>query len=102
MHRDTPTHNLAGMKLNKAYVGRDLMRPEPSQPRALTPPPLVDDVPEFTPEERGGETIELGKLYEKIDEPDLIFPRIWGILARLPNLYQFRQVPYMGRVSCDI
>jgi hypothetical protein len=38
------------------------MRPEPSLPRPSTPPPLVDEVPEFTLEERA---IELGKLYVK-------------------------------------
>jgi len=62
MYRDTPTHNLAGIKLNKPYVGRDLMRPEPSLPRTSTPPP-PDDLPELTLEERGGAPIELGTLY---------------------------------------
>ena len=47
MHRDKPTHNLAGTKLDTPYVGRNLMRPEPSLPRALTPPPL-DELPELT------------------------------------------------------
>jgi hypothetical protein len=60
MHRDTPTHNLAGTKLNRPYVARDLMRPEPSLPRASTPPPLPDELPELTLEERA---IELGTLY---------------------------------------
>jgi hypothetical protein len=60
MHRDTPTHNLAGIKLNKPYVARDLMRPEPSLPRTLTPPPPADNLPELTLEERA---IELGTLY---------------------------------------
>lgn len=78
MHRDTPTHNLAGTKLNRPYVGRDLMRPEPSLPRTSTPPPLVDELPELTLEESA---IELGTCIHKIDEPDLIFPRFWGVLA---------------------
>jgi hypothetical protein len=63
MHRDTPTHNLAGDKLNKPYVGSVLMRPEPSLPRASTPLPLDDDLPELTLEERGEAPIELGTLY---------------------------------------
>ena len=62
MHRDAPTHNLAGVKLNRPYVGRDLMRPEPSLPRTLTPPPLIDEH-ELTLEERGEPSIELGTLY---------------------------------------
>jgi len=57
MHRDTPTHNLAGTMLYKPYVGRDLMRPEPSLPRTSTPPPLADEQPELTLEESA---IELG------------------------------------------
>ena len=65
MHRDTPTHNLAGIKLNKPYVGRDLIRPEPSLPRTSTPPPPADEPPEFTLEESGLAPIELGKLYAK-------------------------------------
>ena len=60
MHRDTPTHNLAGTKLNKPYVGRDLIHPEPSLPCALTLPPLVDELPELTLEESAN---ELGMLY---------------------------------------
>lgn len=68
MHRDAPTHNLAGIKLNKPYVGRDLMRPEPSLPRMSTPPPPADELPELTLAESGGAQIELGTLY-KIDEP---------------------------------
>ena len=60
MHRDTPTHNLAGTKLNKPYIGRDLMRAEPPLPRTSTPPPLPDEQPELTLEERGGAPIELG------------------------------------------
>jgi hypothetical protein len=60
MHRDTPTHNLEGTKLNKPYVGRDLIRAEPSLPRTSTPPPLAD-LPELTLEERA---IELGTLYK--------------------------------------
>ena len=66
MNRDTPTHNLAGTKLDEPYVARDLMRPEPSLPHSSTPPPPVDEVPEFTSEERGGAPIEPGKLYAKI------------------------------------
>lgn len=62
MHRDTPTHNLAGTKLNKPYVGRDLMIPEPSLPRASTPPPLANEQFELTLEEQGGASIELGTL----------------------------------------
>jgi hypothetical protein len=41
------------------------MRPEPSLPRSSTPPPPVDEVPEFTLEESGLAPIELGKLYAK-------------------------------------
>jgi hypothetical protein len=63
MPRDTPTHNLAGTRLNKPYVGRDLMRPEPCLPRTSTPPPLDDDLIELTLEERGGAPIDLGTLY---------------------------------------
>jgi hypothetical protein len=64
MRRDTPTHNLAGTKLNKPYVARDLMRQEPCQPRTSTPPPRVDEeLPELTLEERGGAQIELGRSY---------------------------------------
>lgn len=36
------------------------MHPEPSLPRTSTPPPLEDDLPELTLEER---EIELGMLY---------------------------------------
>lgn len=39
------------------------MRPEPSLPRTSTPPPLADELPEVTAEERGEATIELGTLY---------------------------------------
>ena len=59
MLRDTPTHNLAGTKLNKPYIRRDLMRPEPSLPHASTPPPPADKQPELTLEESA---IELGKV----------------------------------------
>ena len=60
MHRDTPTHNLAGTKLNKPYVAQDLMHPEPSLPCTLTPLPPADNLPELTLEEHA---IELGTLY---------------------------------------
>jgi hypothetical protein len=60
IHRDTPTHNLADTKLNKPYVRRDLMRPEPSLPCTLTPPPPVDELPELTLEECDRAPIELG------------------------------------------
>jgi hypothetical protein len=63
MRRDAPTHNLAGTKLIKPYVARDLMCPEPYQPRSSTPPPSVDELPELTLEERGEPQIELGRLY---------------------------------------
>ena len=59
MLRDTPTHNLAGTKLNKPYVGRDLMHPEPYLPCASTPPLPADEQPELTLEESA---IELGKV----------------------------------------
>ena len=68
-HRDTPTHNLAGTKLNRPYVGRDLMRSEPSLPRTSTPPPLADEQPEFTLEEiKSGVVIDLGTFVHKVDE----------------------------------
>jgi hypothetical protein len=78
MHRDKPTHNLAGTRLDQPYVGRDLMRHEPSLPRTSTPPPPADEQPELTLVER---EIELGSLTHKIAEPDLIFPRFWGVLT---------------------
>ena len=42
------------------------MRPEPSLPHTSTPPPLDDDLPELTLEERGvcaPPPIDLGTLY---------------------------------------
>ena len=60
MHRDTPTHNLTGTRLNKPYVARDLMCPEPHLPCTSTPPPPEDKLPELTLEEHA---IELGMLY---------------------------------------
>ena len=78
MHRDAPTHNLAGIRLNKPYIGRDLICPEPSVPRTSTPLPVADEQPELTLAER---EIELGTLTHKIAEPDLIFPRFWGVLT---------------------
>jgi len=60
MHRDTPTHNLADIKLNKPYVGRDLMRLLPSVPHTSTPLPLADELPKLTLEESGE---ALGTLY---------------------------------------
>jgi hypothetical protein len=60
MHRETPTHTLAGTRLEKPYVGRDLICPEPSVPRTPTPPPLADEQPELTLAER---EIELGSSY---------------------------------------
>ena len=78
MHREMPTHTLAGTRLEKPYIGRDLTRPEPSLPRTSTPPPPADEQLEFTLEERA---IELGTLTHKLAEPDLIFPRFWGILT---------------------
>lgn len=38
------------------------MIPEPSLPRASTPPPLADEQFELTLEEQGGASIELGTL----------------------------------------
>ena len=63
MHRDAPTHNLAGIKLNKPYVGRNLMRPEPSLPRTSTPPPPVDEMPELALEEDRDGVPELGMFH---------------------------------------
>lgn len=40
------------------------MLPEPSLPRTSTPPPLADELPEFTLEERA---IELGTFVHKVD-----------------------------------
>ena len=60
MHRDAPTHNLAGTKLNKPYIARDLMHPEPSLTRTLTSPLPEDKQPELTLEELA---IGLGMLY---------------------------------------
>ena len=60
MHRDAPTHNLAGTKLNKPYIARDLMHPEPSLPCTLTLHPPEDEQPELTLEELA---IDLGMLY---------------------------------------
>jgi hypothetical protein len=61
------------MKLNRPYVGRDLMRPEPSLPRTSTPPPLPDEN-ELTLEELGEGSIELGTLIHKMDESGLNIP----------------------------
>jgi hypothetical protein len=58
-------HNLAGTKLNKPYIGRDLMRPEPL---TSTPPPLADKLPDPFWEESGG-AIDLGTFGHKVDEP---------------------------------
>ena len=60
MHRDAPTHNLVGTKLNKPYIVRDLMCPEPSLPHTSTPPPPEDEQPKLTLEELA---IDLGMLY---------------------------------------
>jgi hypothetical protein len=44
------------------------MRPEPSLPRTLTPPPSADELPDPFWEESGG-AIDLGTFVHKVDEP---------------------------------
>ena len=44
------------------------MRPEPSLPRTLTPPPSADELPNPFWEESGG-AIDLGTFVHKVDEP---------------------------------